>query len=122
MSLYRQKAATRNAKFITYICMGISRSMPYFLQVLLCRLGSIAEHRDHFVRRLCVCVCLSCSPTFLALAHSYILQATHAFLGMLPLCFVQVFKCVMLLMEPKDTALFKNQGHRGGHGILLCKS
>ena len=54
----------------------------------LCRLRSIAAHRDHFVRRLsvCACVCLSDSHTFLIVTHSYVSQATHAFLGMLPLC------------------------------------
>ena len=33
----------------------------------MCRLRSIAAHRDHFVRRLsvCACVCLSGSHTFL---------------------------------------------------------
>ena len=48
---------------------------------------SVAAHRDHFVRRLsvCACVCLSDSHTFL-IVHSYVSQATHAFLGMLPLC------------------------------------
>ena len=55
---------------------------------LLCRLRSIAAHRDHFVRRLsvCACVCLSDSHTSLIVTHSYVSQATHAFLGMLPLC------------------------------------
>ena len=55
---------------------------------LLCRQRSIAARRDHFVRRLsvCVCVCLSDSHTFLIVTHSYVSQATHAFLGMLPLC------------------------------------
>ena len=62
----------------------------------LCRLRSIAAHRDHFVQRLsvrpsiclsaCLSVCLSGSHTFLVVTHSYVLQATHAFLGMLPLC------------------------------------
>ena len=54
----------------------------------LCRLRSIAAHRDHFVRRLsvCACVCLFDSHTFLIVTHSYVSQATHAFLGMLPLC------------------------------------
>ena len=47
----------------------------------LCRLRSIATHRDHFVRR--PSVCLSVCHTF----QSYVLQATHAFLGMLPLFF-----------------------------------
>ena len=57
-------------------------------QLFLCRLRSIAAHRDHFVRRLSVhlCVCLSGSQTFLIVTHSYVSQATHAFLGMLPLC------------------------------------
>ena len=57
---------------------------------LLCRLRSIAAHRDHFVRRLSVrpCVCLSSSHTFLVVTHSYVSQATHAFLGMQPLCYI----------------------------------
>ena len=49
----------------------------------LCRLRSIATHRDHFVRRPSV------SPS--VTRHnfqSYVLQATHAFLGMLPLFFL----------------------------------
>ena len=60
--------------------------------ILLCCLQSIAAHRDHFVRRLsvrlCVClsVCLSGSHTFLVVTHSYVSQVTHAFLRMLPLC------------------------------------
>ena len=49
----------------------------------LYRLRSIAAHRDHFVRRLSVC--LSGSHTFLVVSHSYVSQATHAFLGKLPL-------------------------------------
>ena len=52
---------------------------------LLCRLRSIAAHRDRFVRRLSVR--LSGSHTFLVVTHSYVSQATHAFLGMLPLCY-----------------------------------
>ena len=51
----------------------------------LCRLRSIAAHRDHFVRHLSVCP--SGSHTFLVVTHSYVSQAEHAFLGMLPLCF-----------------------------------
>ena len=34
-----------------------------------------------------MCVCLSSSHTFLVVTQSYVSQATHAFLGMLPLCF-----------------------------------
>ena len=51
---------------------------------------SIATHRDHFVRRLSVglCVCLSGSHAFLVVTHRYVSKTTHAFLGMLPLCFV----------------------------------
>ena len=59
--------------------------------MFLCRLWSIVEHRDHFVRCLSVCpsvcVCLTSSQTFLVVAHSYVSQATHAFLGMLPVCY-----------------------------------
>ena len=36
---------------------------------------------------MCVSICLSGSHTFLVVTHSYVSQATHAFLGMLPLCF-----------------------------------
>ena len=45
----------------------------------LCRLRSIATHRDHFVRRLSVRLSVRLSHS-----HSYVSQATHAFLGMLP--------------------------------------
>ena len=55
---------------------------------LLCRLWSIVAHRDHFVQHLSVC--LSGSHTFLVVTHSYVLQATHAFFGMLPLCLYSV--------------------------------
>ena len=34
-----------------------------------------------------VSVCLSSSHTFLVVTHSHVSQATHAFLGLLPLCF-----------------------------------
>ena len=57
---------------------------------LLCHLRSIAAHRDHFVRRLSLR--LSGSHTFLVVTQSYVLQAIHAFLGMLPVCFV--FQCI----------------------------
>ena len=69
---------------------------PSHISSFLCCLRSIAAHRDHYVRRLsdrpsarvcvCVSVCLSGSHTFLVVTHSYVSQATHAFLGMLPLC------------------------------------
>ena len=72
--------------------MITSRCLSSFLSPFLCRLRSIAVHRDHFVWRLsvrvcmCLCVCLCGSHTFLVVTHSYVSQATHAFLGMLPLC------------------------------------
>ena len=49
--------------------------------------------RDHFVRRLCVCVCLSGSHTFLVVTHSNVSQATHVLLGMLPLCLLIKCQC-----------------------------
>ena len=49
---------------------------------LLCRLRSIATHRDHFVRRPSVC------PSVCHTFQSYVSQATHAFLGMLPLFYI----------------------------------
>ena len=61
----------------------------YFLPVvnlhklLLCCLQSIAAQREHFFQHLSIC--LSGSHTFLVVTHSYISQASHAFLGMLPL-------------------------------------
>ena len=41
---------------------------------------------------VCLSVCLSGSHTFLVVTHSYVSQATHAFLGMLPLCLVIGFQ------------------------------
>ena len=63
----------------------------YFLPVvnlhklLLCCLQSIAAQREHFVQHLSIY--LSSSHTFLVVTHSFtcISQASHAFLGMLPL-------------------------------------
>ena len=76
---------------VPLLLMAIQRQRcPFFL---LCRLWSIAAHRDHFLRCLSVCLsvhpsmCMSSSRTFLVVTHSYVSQATHAFLGMLPLCF-----------------------------------
>ena len=62
--------------------------LVYFITMpareFLCCLQSIVAHRDHFVQRPSVCV--SGSPTFLVVRRNYVSQATHAFLGMLPLC------------------------------------
>ena len=78
--------------FRYYMCLSIFKFVSF-----LCRLRSIAAHRDHFVRRLSVCpsfclsVRLSGSHTFLVVTHSYVSQATHAFLGMLTLCWLHSF-------------------------------
>ena len=75
------------------------RSFLHIQFLFLCRLRSIATHRDHFVGRLsvhlsvCPCVCLSGSHTFLVVMHSYVSQAIHAFLGMLPLCLI-LYRCM----------------------------
>ena len=75
--------------FVNVLWSFLPKTMEPVTPFLLCRLRSIAAHRDHFVRRLSVCpsVRLSGSHTFLVVRHSYVSQATHTFLGMLPLCF-----------------------------------
>ena len=70
----------------SYYVFQATHAFPGMLPFwFLCRLRSIAAHRDHFVRRLSVCVSVrvSGSHTFLLVTHSYVLQATHAFFGML---------------------------------------
>ena len=95
----------------------------------LCRLRSIAAHRDHFVRRLsvCACVCLSDSHTFLIVTHSYVSQATHAFLGMLPLCFHLTFPGMQ--RHPVDSftmnslaGFFFNPSYILGSNTILCEN
>ena len=78
---------------LAYVVLN-TQSFGTCLCHLLCRLGSIATHRDHFVRRLSVrpSVCLSFR---LSHSHCYVSQATHAFLGMLPL-FLKVNVCPYL--------------------------
>ena len=84
-----------------YHCAEMQFKCAHFL----CLLRSIAAHRDHFVWRLfvrrsvCLCVCLSSSHTFLAVTQSYVSKVTHAFLGMLPLCLVQV---LLIIVEKID--------------------
>ena len=56
-----------------------------FLSAFLCRQQSIA-HIGITLCGVCLSVCLSCSHTFVVVMHSYISQATHVFLEMLPLC------------------------------------
>ena len=45
----------------------------------------LCEYNSDTLSGICLCVCLSSSHTFLVVVLSYVLQATHAFLGMLPL-------------------------------------
>ena len=76
---------------LCYFIWPTCRDLKY-IWIFLCRLGSIAAHRDHFVRHLSVCLCLSCRHIFLVVMHSYIcLQVTGVLPGMLPLCLWQVF-------------------------------
>ena len=58
--------------------------LKFVYSAFLCRLRSIAAHRDHFVWHLSVC--LSGCHTFLVVTQSYVSQTTHTFLGMLTLC------------------------------------
>ena len=56
-------------------------SLVHTLTHLLCHLLCIAAHRD-----VGPSVRLSGSHTFLVVTHSYVSQATHVLIGMLPLC------------------------------------
>ena len=83
-----------------------------------------AKHRG-----VCLSVCLSSSHTFLVLTHSYVSQATHAFLRMLPLCFcclewfffkrgkhcVEKMHCDHNIKVEQHTLCLKDQ-------VLLCKT
>ena len=75
------------------VCIIIIDSLGVILSkdmcmCFLCCLRSKVAYRDHFVQLLSVpvSVCLSGSNTFLVVTHSYVSQATHAFLPMLQLC------------------------------------
>ena len=66
----------------------IKKIFTYWIDVIavnhfLCRLRSIATHRDHFVGRLSVRPSVRVSHS-----QSYVSQATHAFLRMLPLFYL----------------------------------
>ena len=66
----------------------MSSKIPLFAPLLNMRPCALWAHRDHFVRRLSVCPVVT---LLLVVTHSYVSQATHAFLGMLPLCcFVKI--------------------------------
>ena len=71
--------------FLVVTDSDVSQVTHAFLGTILCRLQSIAAHRDPFFWRLSVrlSVCLSGSHTFLVVTYSDVSQAMHAFLGML---------------------------------------
>ena len=66
-------------------CQGLGNYGNKYRIPFLCCLRSIAAHKDCPVS-VCLSVRLSGSHTFLVVTHSYVSQATHAFLRMLPLC------------------------------------
>ena len=81
-----------------WLAHGQPTPLPTNLSAFLCRLRSIATNMDHFVRRLSIRMSVRLSvrpsvrpsiyPSVTLLCHtfqSYVSQATHAFLGMLPL-------------------------------------
>ena len=80
---------------------------------------------DHFVWRLSVC--LFCSHTLMVVflflvTHSYVSQATHAFLGMLRLCFNtsnidthQLFVCDEALLKRNLKYILYSMEHTKGH-------
>ena len=57
---------------------------------------SPAKHSGTLGSLCPVSVCLSGSHTFLVVTHSYVSQATHVFLGTLPLC----LKCLVVRNLP----------------------
>ena len=69
----------------------------------LCRLRSIAAHRDHFVRRLsvCACVCLSDSHTFLivTLVNTIETKPLHISLSNLQDMLTVMRGCTLLILE-----------------------
>ena len=67
---------------------------------------------------LCVCVCLSGSHTFLVVRHSYVLQETHAFLGMLPFWYVTLMHVLNIKFYAKLTSDFSFD-HITGSGYQM---
>ena len=90
----KQGEGTFKPIFLSYkLFIWAISSKTLMVEHSLCRLQSIATHRDHFVRRPSVrpSVRLSVrlSPVTCHTLQSYVSQATHAFLGMLPLIFLK---------------------------------
>ena len=79
---------------------------------------------------VCVCVCLSGSHNFLVDTHSYVLQATCEFLGMLPLClneklYLKTWSSCILNWFISCTLVKKGGGHLAfylsqKHGPYSC--
>ena len=83
--------ASFSAFTIARVTIDINTEENFILQekILQFIFVSPAKHKRHIeitLSGVCPSVCLFGSQTFLVVTHSYVSQATHAFLGMLPLC------------------------------------
>ena len=83
--------------------MRITVFLYHIRMLFLCRLRSIAAHRDHFVRRLsvCACVCLSDSHTFLivTLVNTIETKPLHISLSDLQDMLTVMRGCTLLILE-----------------------
>ena len=70
-----------------------------------------------------MCVCLSGSHTFVVVTHSYVSQATHAFLGMLPLYFffkyLSIYRENSFLMQA-STQIASKSAKSNNDSLLPC--
>ena len=89
--------------FCTFLLHGSTYWAEILHMTLLCRLRSIAAHRDHFVRRLsvCACVCLSGSHTFLivTLVNTIETKPLHISLSNLQDLLTVMRGCTLLILE-----------------------
>ena len=87
--------------------LGVGQDSNVGHLIFLCRLRSIAAHRDHFVRRLSVCVCvracvcLSDSHTFLivTLVNTIETKSLHISLSNLQDMLTVMRGCTLLILE-----------------------
>ena len=106
-------------KFHMWICLDLIQVKINFCRVwstFLCLLRSIGTHKDHFV---CASVCMSGNHTFLVVTHSYVSQATHAFLRILPLCYWVIALWKNLVFQTFLCPLLTAYGTVSGGGQLL---
>ena len=89
--------------FVLILLFPTFSSNPPTIPSFLCRLRSIAAHRDHFVRRLsvCACVCLSGSHTFLivTLVNTIETKPLHISLSNLQDMLTVMRGCTLLILE-----------------------